>query len=208
MIILDTKLITKPMLLEYYDLFVSYGAVQKIYKKNEVIFNENDRAAFFFMILEGSVRMFNRNEEGKEFIQGYFTTGQSFGEPPLFINERYPTTASCIKETTVLKLSKENFFLLLNEHPKLQMLFITILSKRIVGKAKSSKDIINQNTKQKIISFFNDQKDTQTKERVLIPYTRQEIANFTGLRVETVIRICSKLKTEKIIDIVDHKIYF
>lgn len=208
MIILDTKLIAKPMLLEYYDLFVSYGAVQKIYKKNEVIFNENDRASFFFMILEGSVRMFNRNEEGKEFIQGYFTTGQSFGEPPLFINERYPTTASCIKETTVLKLSKENFFLLLNEHPKLQMLFITILSKRIVGKAKSSKDIINQNTKQKIISFFNDQKDTQTKERVLIPYTRQEIANFTGLRVETVIRICSKLKTEKIIDIVDHKIYF
>lgn len=208
MIILDTKLIAKTMLLEYYDLFVSYGAVQKIYKKNEVIFNENDRAAFFFMILEGSVRMFNRNEEGKEFIQGYFSTGQSFGEPPLFINETYPTTASCIKETTVLKLSKENFFLLLSEHPTLQMLFITILSKRIVGKAKSSKDIINQNTKQKIVSFFNDQKDSQTKERVMIPYTRQEIANFTGLRVETVIRICSKLKTEKVIDIVDHKIFY
>lgn len=208
MIILDTKLIAKPMLLEYYDLFVKYGAIQKVYKKNEVIFNENDRASFFFMILEGSVRMFNRNEEGKEFIQGYFTTGQSFGEPPLFINETYPTTASCIKETTVLKMSKENFFLLLSEHPKLQMVFITILSKRIVGKAKSSKDIINQNTRQKIISFFNVQKDTQTKEKTLIPYTRQEIANFTGLRVETVIRICSKLKTEKVIDIVDHKIYF
>lgn len=196
------------MLLDYYDIFVSYGAVQKQYKKNEVIFNENDKALFFYMILEGSIRMFNRNEDGKEFIQGYFTSGQSFGEPPLFINEQYPTTASCIKDTIVLKLSKNTFFLLLNENPQLQMIFLEILSKRIVGKAKSSKDIINQNTKQKIISFLNDQKDIKIKERILIPYTRQEIANFTGLRVETVIRICTKLKKENCIDIIDHKIYF
>lgn len=196
------------MLLDFYDLFIKYGAVQKLYKKNEAIFNENDRAVFFFMVVEGSIRMFNRNEEGKEFIQGDFTSGQSFGEPPLFVNGKYPTTATCIKDTTVLKLSRDNFFVLLEENPNLQMLFLKILSKRIIGKAKSSKDIINQNTKQKILSFLNDQKDTETNEKNLIPYTRQEIANFTGLRVETVIRVCSKLKREKIIDIIEHKIYF
>lgn len=199
---------TKSILLDYYDTFISYGAVQKHYKKNEILFNENDKALFFYMILEGRIRMFNRNEEGKEFIQGYFSSGQSFGEPPLLINEQYPTTASCIKDSIVLKLAKNQFSLLLNENPQLQMIFLKILSERIVGKAKSSKDIINQNTKQKIISFFSDQKDSQIKERILIPYTRQEIANFTGLRVETVIRICSKLKKENCIDIIDHKIYF
>jgi CRP-like cAMP-binding protein len=196
------------MLLDFYDLFIKYGAVQKLYKKNEAIFNENDRAAFFFMVVEGSIRMFNRNEEGKEFIQGDFTSGQSFGEPPLFVNAKYPTTATCIKDTTILKLSRDNFFLLLEENPNLQMLFLKILSKRIIGKAKSSKDIINQNTKQKILSFLNDHKDSDTNERIIMPYTRQEIANFTGLRVETVIRVCSKLKREKIIDIIEHKIYF
>ncbi len=199
------------MLLDFYDLFISYGAVQKKYKKNEVIFNENEQAVFFFIIIEGSIRMFNRNEDGKEFIQGYFTTGQSFGEPPLFLNEKYPTMAACIKDTTVLKLSRNSFFILLEENPSLQMLFLKILSKRIIGKAKSSKDIINQNTKQKIISFLDDQKtneETNNKTKKIIPFTRQEIANFTGLRVETVIRVCSKLKSEKIIDIIDHKIYY
>jgi len=91
------------MLLDYYDLFISYGAVQKKYKKNEVIFNENEQAVFFFIITEGSIRMFNRNEDGKEFIQGYFTTGQSFGEPPLFLNENYPIMEILIKYTTVIK---------------------------------------------------------------------------------------------------------
>ncbi len=207
MIAINTKTETST-LLDYYDLFINYGAVQKLYKKNEIIFNEDDWAGFFYIIVEGSVRMFNRNEEGKEFIQGYFTTGQSFGEPPLLINEKYPTTAACIKDSVLLKLSRDHFFHLLKENPNFQMIFLKILSKRIIGKAKSSKDIINQNTKQKIISFLNAQKGSKTKERVLISYTRQEIANFTGLRVETVIRICSKLKNEKVIDIIDHKIYF
>lgn len=196
------------MLLDYYDIFISNGAVEKTYKKNEVIFDENDHATFFYLILEGSVRMFNRNEDGKEYIQGYFTAGQSFGEPPLFINDRYPTTATCICDSIILKLSRDNFLNLLDKNPNLQMLFLKILSKRIIGKAKSSKDIINQNTKHKVISFLQTQKPESVMERKLIPFTRQEIANFTGLRVETVIRVCSKLKNEKIIDIIDHKIYF
>ncbi|ANO48980.1 CRP/FNR family transcriptional regulator [Flavobacterium columnare] len=195
-------------MIKYYDLFIKYGAVEKIVKKNEVIFNEGESALFFYLIISGSIRMFNRNEEGKEFVQGYFSSGQSFGEPPLFIDENYPTTAASIKDSTVLKLSKKNFFKMLEEIPELQMLFIKILSKRIIGKAKSSKDIINQNTEQKIISFLMIQKPESVKEKIHIPFTRQEIANFTGLRVETVIRACSKLKRSGIIEIINHKIYF
>ncbi|QYS86174.1 Crp/Fnr family transcriptional regulator [Flavobacterium oreochromis] len=140
-------------MIKYYEEFIKYGAIEKTFKKNEVIFNEGESALFFYFIINGSVRMFNRNEEGKEFVQGYFLSGQSFGEPPLFIEENYPTTAACIKDSILLKLSKKNFFRMLEDMPELQILFIKILSKRIIGKAKSSKDIINQNTEQKIISF-------------------------------------------------------
>ncbi|OWP79845.1 Crp/Fnr family transcriptional regulator, partial [Flavobacterium covae] len=52
------------------------------------------------------------------------------------------------------------------------------------------------------------QKPENIKKKIFIPFTRQEIANFTGLRVETVIRACSKLKKTGIIEIINHKIYF
>ena len=42
----------------------------------------------------------------------------------------------------------------------------------------------------------------------LVPFTRQEIANFTGLRVETVIRALGKMHVEKKIEIKNHKIYY
>jgi CRP/FNR family transcriptional regulator len=53
------------------DLLFSWGAIAKEYKKNEVIFVEDD-ANFYYQIIEGCVRMFNSNDDGKEFTQGYF----------------------------------------------------------------------------------------------------------------------------------------
>ena len=44
-------------------------------------------------------------------------------------------------------------------------------------------------------------------ERFLVPYTRQQIADMTGLRVETVIRTVSRLKEEGKISVIKHKIY-
>ena len=52
--------------------FFSYGAIAKEYKKNDVIFMRDDMANFYFQVVEGCVRMFNSNDEGKEFTQGYF----------------------------------------------------------------------------------------------------------------------------------------
>jgi CRP-like cAMP-binding protein len=39
---------------------------------------------------------------------------------------------------------------------------------------------------------LNAHKNNNNGNKELVPFTRQEIANFTGLRVETVIRVFQK----------------
>lgn len=193
------------------DLLFTWGAIAKKYKKNEVVFNEDETANFYYQIIEGTIRMYNSNFEGREFTQGYFFSGHSFGEPPLFVDEKYPSTAVCIQDSTIIKLSKEKFLKILDEYPHLQKLFLSVLSSRILSKANTSKDIINQKPEHRILAFLNSHKlhnNHNGSEKIVIPYTRQEIANFTGLRVETVIRACTKLKEDKIVEIIDHKIYY
>ena len=87
------------------NLLLAWGAVSKRYRKNEVIFNEDDPAICYYQIQEGQVKMVNISNEGKEFVQGVFTQGQSFGEPPLFINHLYPAAAVAIESSVILKLS-------------------------------------------------------------------------------------------------------
>jgi CRP-like cAMP-binding protein len=192
------------------DLLYSWGAVAKKYKKNETIFDEDEVANFYYQILEGSVRLFNSNDEGKEFTQGIFCKGDGFGEPPLFINETYPAKAVTIQDSTIIKLSKDKFFKILDEYPSIQKYFLVLLAQKIHSKSRTSKEIINQKPEFRIIAFLNSfkKKSGYTNEKVLIPYTRQEIANYTGLRVETVIRVFTKMKQANKVEIVNHKIYY
>jgi CRP/FNR family transcriptional regulator len=192
------------------DLLFSWGAVAKKYKKNEIIFDENEVAHFYYQIIEGSVRMFNSNDEGKEFTQGLFCKGNSFGEPPLFIDQPYPSKAITIQDSTIIKLSKDKFLKILDEYPSIQKSFMILLANKIHSKSNTSKEIINQKPEFRIVAFLNTHKKKSecSNEKVLIPYTRQEIANFTGLRVETVIRVLCKMNTCDKLEIVNHKIYY
>lgn len=192
------------------DLLFSWGAVAKKYKKNEVIFDENEVAHFYYQIIEGSVRMFNSNDEGKEFTQGLFCKGNSFGEPPLFIEQPYPSKAITIQDSTIIKLSKDKFLKILDEYTCIQKDFLILLANKIHSKSNTSKEIINQKPEFRIVAFLNTHKKKSEcgADKVLIPYTRQEIANFTGLRVETVIRVLCKMNTCEKLEIVNHKIYY
>ena len=77
-------------------------------------------------------------------------------------------------------------------------------------KSKTSKEIINQKPEFRVLSFLNTNKKKSGKnsEKMLIPFTRQEIANHTGLRVETVIRVISKMNETNKLEILNHKIYY
>lgn len=188
------------------DILISFGAVFREYEKGEILFLEGDKANTYYQVVSGSVKMFNTNDDGKEFTQGYFSNGQSFGEPPLFIDEKYPASAMAFQHSEVIKLSREKFLTILEEFPQIQKRFLELMARRIYNKATSSKDIINQRPEFRIKAFLDTCKKTQEREH--IPFTRQEIANFTGLRVETVIRTLSKMKKKNIVEIINHKIYY
>lgn len=190
------------------DLLFTWGAIAKEYKKNEIIFYEEDMANFYYQIIEGSVKMYNSNDEGKEFTQGYFSNGQSFGEPPLLIDKVYPASAVAFQDSKIIKLSKEKFLKILEEYPTIQKNLLILMARRIYSKSMTTKDIINQKPEFRIVAFLNSHKNSNCDTKELVPFTRQEIANFTGLRVETVIRALAKMSKTNKVEIINHKIFF
>ena len=208
MLVLKLAAIKTPFMQIDLDLLFTWGAIAKEYKKNEFIFSEGETANFYYQIIEGCVRMYNSNEEGKEFTQGYFKNGQSFGEPPLFIDEDYPSTAIAFQDSKVIKLSKEKFLKILDDYPSIQKAFLNLMACRIHSKTKTTKDIVNQKPEFRILAFLNAHKNPECNHKELVPFTRQEIANFTGLRVETVIRELSKMNKDRKVEIRNHKLYY
>lgn len=192
------------------NILITWGGMSRHFKKNEIIFEEGQHPRCYFQIVSGSVKMFNLNKDSKEFIQGIFSVGESFGEPPLFTEEIYPASAVAAQDSIIIKIPKETFFKLLLEYPAIQQAFIHLFARRIYNKAATLRELVNNSPEDRILGFLDycRKKYGQGKSNIEISFTRQEIANFTGLRVETVIRTLASMKERKLIDIRNRKLFY
>lgn len=178
--------------------------------RNEYILTEDEKASHYFQVIKGSVKMSSYSSNGQEFIQGIFKTGQSFGEPAIFGDFSFPNNAIALEESTICKLSKDAFFEIVNENPGIQRSFFYILSNRLKYKAILLKEISSYYPDHIILTllrYIRDNTPGYSGGSFRVPYTRQQIADMSGLRVETVIRTVKKLEGEGKLEINDHKIY-
>ena len=192
------------------EIIIKIGARKLDFDKGDVLFYEGNPAIYYYEIIKGSVKMFNQNRSGKEFTQAIFKAGECFGEAPLFIDENYACSAIASSKIEILRLPKQKFLQLLEENTPVERKFLTLLATRNFEKSITARDVINQDAEKRILSFINRYKKENTTDdsKIVIPFTRQEIANFTGLRVETVIRTLARMKKSKLVDIVNRKLYF
>lgn len=193
------------------ELLQKYGAVIKSFAKNDIIFEEGNLPLNYFQIISGEIKMSNYNDHGREFIQGIFYEGQSFGEPPLFLNQKYPANAIAVENASIFILPKENFMKLLEENPKVSIKIIENLSQRLYYKSVMAAEISTNEPEHRVlklidhgITYFNFQKDING---FLINFTRQQIGDLTGLRVETVIRTIKALEKKGELKIINRKVY-
>ena len=178
------------------NLLICWGAIHRKVAKGQTIFYEGDKAHFYYQLVSGRIKMVNCNEEGKEFIQWLFSAGESFGEPPLFDDGEYPASAVAEEDSVIIRLNKESLMQLLQENTTLLSKFTRVFATRLRLKAILSKEISCYGPEHRIIALI---KQVKKKDRVpdhtkyKLDLTRQQIADMTGLRVETVIRAIRNL---------------
>jgi len=192
------------------DIALKYGASLLSLSKDEILFHEGDSANFFYQIEEGSVKMVTYSLDGKEFIQGLFYQGDCFGEPPLFCNFPYPGSATTLINTKILRIPKDRFFELLKDHFEIHVKLDRILCERLKYKNMILSEISFYDPEHRIISLLSylKSKSPSPTELFLVPLTRQQLADMSGMRVETVIRTIKRMEESGKLQLLDHKIYF
>jgi CRP/FNR family transcriptional regulator, cyclic AMP receptor protein len=195
------------------NMLILWGGVFKSYHKDEYVFREGQQPHFYHQVLEGRIKMFNTTDEGKEFIQGFFTAGQSFGEPPLFTKSEYPAFALCVESSVVIRLHIDRFIQMLKENFDIHYKLTQLLAKRVINKTNNLKEISFHNPEHRILSILNKEKKEKLElepgaKRVRIDFTRQQIADMSGLRVETVIRAMRHLHDANILIIEKGKVFY
>lgn len=189
----------------------SFGGEKIRYISKEFIYKEGDRSLYYFQIMSGKVKLNTYNEEGKEFIQNILGKNQSFGDPLLFIERLYPTNAVCLEATEIIRMPKNNFIEMLQKHPDLSLEMNACLSQRLYYNSLMVRNMASNNPIHRLrglMDYLKSYYDGDCEQCFPVELTRQQIADLTGLRVETVIRTVKKMLTEGIIKIDGRKILY
>lgn len=192
------------------NLLLDNGAVYEEYSAKEIIYQNGDTPHYYFQIISGTVELNNYHEDGKEFTLNILSEGQSIGESLLFGNKKYPMNAIAKTDTKVLKLVKSSFLQLISNNQEIMFRLFGHLSDRLYYKyiMLFNNSAIDPQSKIKALLDYYKEYFSREREQYQIPLTRQQIANLTGLRVETVIRAVKKMEKDKMVTIKDRQIYY
>jgi CRP-like cAMP-binding protein len=190
---------------------IAWGAAYKKVVAGEVIFSEGDDCYYYYQLVSGSVRWVNIDDEGKEYIQTMIESGECFGELPLFDDGTYAASAIAEEDSLLIRLRKEPFLQLIKENASIHFLFSKMMAKRIRFKFLILKSIAYHAPELRItalLKYLKQENKNFCPKCNQLKLTRQQIADMTGLRVETVIRSMRHMHEKGELTIERGKVYY
>jgi CRP/FNR family cyclic AMP-dependent transcriptional regulator len=172
----------------------------KSFKRGEVIYHENAVARFLYEVKNGEVQIVNSNMSGREFIQAIFKTGDCFGIPSLILGQTYPEAAIAYTDCEIYITPKEKFIKLLKEDYMLHFSITQMLCKQLLYTKMMLEEIAIEEGEHRLLTLIHylmNQKDFDNRK---LDITKQQLADMSGLRVETVIRIMKKVEDKGLIE--------
>ncbi len=193
------------------ELLLRHGAVLKSYNENDVIFREGSLAKYYYQIQEGIVKISNTFDDGKEFVHGFPFTGHCFGESYLLTNKPYAIDAIALKPCVIICLLKEAYLDLVVNNPQVLLDVNRYTADRLHFRYLISSFLAISDPLIKIQKLLDHLKDYfgYTKPfSFQVPFTRNQLASLTGMRVETIIRVIKKMNALEVLRIEHSKIYY
>jgi CRP-like cAMP-binding protein len=171
------------------------------FSRNMTIFNEGDDAAYTYKIVSGAVRLCKHTSNGRRQIADFLLAGDYFGFLQL---GTYSFTAEAVSDVVVIAYPQRQLEQLSNTMPSMSRRLLTLLSQRLLGMQDHLVLLGRQAAKERVASFLlllADRSEAEEGEAFEVPMSRQDIADYLGLTIETVCRALSDLKRVRLIGI-------
>ena len=180
---------------------------EKKYEDKQNIFFQNDPSTHLFNITEGNVKIYQLLDDGRIQIIGFLYPGDFFGT---YKNNKYNYSAEAIGDLRTCVFDQKTLDKYLDQNPVLAKELINQTSYELTLAQDRMTVMGRLNAIEKIANFLLNISNQRKRigwpsNPISLSMTRQDIADYLGLTIETVSREISKLKSSNIIKIISSK---
>jgi CRP/FNR family transcriptional regulator, polysaccharide utilization system transcription regulator len=179
------------------------------YKRGDVLYQEGNRISGFFCINSGIIKVFKTGLDGKEQIIRFAKAGDIIAYRSVLSNELACTSAKVIEECQVCFIPSEILTQLIKTNPAYAIELLKLACHEL-GEANSFITDIAQKTVRErlaeILLLLVNDFGLDNEQFLNISLTREELSNIVGTATESVIRLLSEFKSDKLVELNGRKI--
>lgn len=170
--------------------------VRMAFRRNEEIYGQDDEAGLVYRIADGVVRTTRLSSDGRRQIGGFHQAGDIIG---LEDSDRHLFSAEALTDCVVIAISRRTLEAEAERRPEVALQLWSAGARQLRQAQSHLVQIGRKSAIGRVAGVLKDLSDREPREEVDLPMSRQDIADYLSLTIETVSRMFSQLQARKVI---------
>lgn len=163
------------------------------FSRNEEIYGEDEPADYLYKVVSGAVRVYRVLDDGRRQIAAFHFPGDMFG---MEFGDEHKCSAEAIGSVTVRVFKRSAVLALANRDNELSRQ-IWEMTARELRRAQDHLMLLIKSAQERVASFLLEMTSRMSgRNEVDLPMSRQDIADYLGLTIETVSRTITQFENE------------
>jgi CRP-like cAMP-binding protein len=168
------------------------------YPRNSEIFGENEPAEYLYKVISGSVRTYKILSDGRRQIGGFYLPGDIFG---LEFADEHTLSAEAIADAKVMVIKRSALHALAGRDASIGRQLFN-LTGRELSRVQDRILLLIKSAQERVASFLLEMSARVSGDNSIeLPMSRQDIADYLGLTIETVSRTLTSLECSAAIEV-------
>ena len=171
------------------------------YKRRDLLFMEGQIPNDLYYIVEGRVKTYKVNFDGKELITGLYGAGDFFGYTALLEDKPYNEQAEVLADVKIAIIPKTDFFVSVYSNKEMARKFIRLISGDIEEMGNRLLEVAYQSVRQRVASMLLriSEKFVQLNHDEIITIFGKDISEVVGIARASLNRVMVDFKKEGLI---------
>jgi CRP/FNR family transcriptional regulator, nitrogen fixation regulation protein len=164
---------------------------ERYFRRNAEIFGEGNPADYLYCVVRGSVRTFKVFSDGRRQISGFYLPGDVFG---FEFADTYSCSAEAVADTRLRAISRSTLAARTDRDPAIagELLVLTAFE---LKRTQERVLLLAKTAQERVASFLVEMEERGGGGNAIhLPMSRQDIADYLGMTIETVSRTLASLE--------------
>lgn len=168
------------------------------FTRNEEIFGDGEPAEYVYQVVSGAARTYKVLSDGRRQIGAFYLPGEVFG---LGVGDAHHYSAEAIGKSTLLVVKRSALIALADTDHKVAHLLWTLTAQEL-QRVQEHMLLLIRSAQERVACFLLEMAERMAEADVIdLPMSRQDIADYLGLTIETISRTLTQLETAAAISV-------